>query len=313
MPTKLLKKCLKAAITATGNCLLDSPPTRKAINSWYDTKSHRFVAWFFRFFNKCHPQRAFDWEYHFQGKTIVVPISPEFPRSWLVALSTRYHEPYLTEFFGAYTSSFERGVFFDVGANYGLHSYPFLANGYQCVLFEPQEECIRFIRGVSGRNGFHPRIEPCVLSNKHGEIPFFVSESTWFSSTSKESVQHFQETAREILVRARTLDAWITENGILPSLIKIDVEGHECAVIEGAAQLIRHSKPTLAIEVAKNNRRVLFGLLTAEGYRCYALSSENTYPVLSAEQAVQSTGSDFVFAVDPRAHQVMEEISRRAV
>ena len=47
------------------------------------------------------------------------------------------------------------------------------------------------------------------------------------------------------------------------SLVKIDVEGHELAVVRGMAQLLRRDHPALIIETSSDE---VIGLVTGLGY-----------------------------------------------
>lgn len=55
-------------------------------------------------------------------------------------------------------------------------------------------------------------------------------------------------------------------------MIKVDVEGAELAVLEGAQELIRDSRPVLVIEA--NDLEGLAAWLTAEGYRSFTYVPE---------------------------------------
>ncbi|MEE3327268.1 MAG: FkbM family methyltransferase [Myxococcota bacterium] len=64
-------------------------------------------------------------------------------------------------------------------------------------------------------------------------------------------------------VEARTLDSFQLSD---VSLIKIDVEGHEIPVIQGAEKTIRSNHPVLVIETGEKNLTVLRPLLANWGY-----------------------------------------------
>ena len=53
---------------------------------------------------------------------------------------------------------------------------------------------------------------------------------------------------------------------IKTDLIKIDVEGHELEVIEGALNTIEHFKPIIIIEINKNNFKKVLALLLTKDY-----------------------------------------------
>jgi FkbM family methyltransferase len=65
-----------------------------------------------------------------------------------------------------------------------------------------------------------------------------------------------------------------------PAFIKIDVEGHELAVLEGAQALLARARPVLMMEMedrhAPGTRAVILDLLAGLGYTCLRLpGSEN--------------------------------------
>lgn len=66
----------------------------------------------------------------------------------------------------------------------------------------------------------------------------------------------------DVLVQARRLDDMFS--GTRPALIKIDVEGHEAEVLQGAEALLRKCHPALVIEVTSPLPEKF---LTALGYR----------------------------------------------
>lgn len=72
------------------------------------------------------------------------------------------------------------------------------------------------------------------------------------------------------LVDMRTLDSFeLTEI----DLIKIDVEGYECAVIEGAVQTLLRERPVVVIEQVERHRR-RYGYLHTAVERLHALGYE---------------------------------------
>jgi FkbM family methyltransferase len=87
---------------------------------------------------------------------------------------------------------------------------------------------------------------------------------------------------RTLEVEAVRLDDFAHEN---PTLLKIDVEGFEVAVLKGAAEVLK-TRPKLAIEIhaeelAKYRTSVaeLFGRLDLSGYRQWIQRDESSYPV----------------------------------
>ena len=64
-------------------------------------------------------------------------------------------------------------------------------------------------------------------------------------------------------VEARTIDSFGFSN---VSVIKIDVEGHEARVLEGAAQTIGDSHPVILVEILERNLDNVRPILNEFGY-----------------------------------------------
>lgn len=73
-----------------------------------------------------------------------------------------------------------------------------------------------------------------------------------------------------------SLDQFIAERGLVPDLVKIDTEGGELSVLEGARRLLETATPRVVFESwpADRDRPPMFALLAAAGYAIQPL----TYP-----------------------------------
>lgn len=147
-------------------------------------------------------------------------------------------------------------VVFDIGANTGIFS---LLSCFaddtprQIVAFEPTfRACSRVYENLNA-NGVIERVkvEKVALSNQGGAITFnHFENATRISSGASyvEGLSHFDVALRELCERT-TLDTYVAESGLKPDLIKIDVEGAEVDVMEGAKELIAQRSTTFIIEV----------------------------------------------------------------
>ena len=54
------------------------------------------------------------------------------------------------------------------------------------------------------------------------------------------------------MVDVIALDRWCERHGVLPALIKIDVEGHEPAVLSGGSDVLSRCRPIILCEVSSN-------------------------------------------------------------
>ena len=104
------------------------------------------------------------------------------------------------------------------------------------------------------------------LGKSEGEAAFWTSKQpTWgkLASVGKKP----DKFAKEVKVRLRRLDSVVDELKLPPpALIKMDVEGSEIDVLEGARQTLERYRPTLLIE-AHGTNAAIENFLVAIGYR----------------------------------------------
>ena len=159
----------------------------------------------------------------------------------------------------------------EVGANIGSHTVGLakrVGPTGKVYAFEPQRSCYALLQSQIALNQLHHVVafnEGCGASRAEMWLPpidYSVQEN--FGGVALASSA---ETGRE-KVRVGRLDDLKLETPV--HLIKIDVEGMERDVIEGARSLIQASKPTLYVE----NDRVaesasLISLIQGLGYRLW--------------------------------------------
>ena len=68
---------------------------------------------------------------------------------------------------------------------------------------------------------------------------------------------HEPDAASELVVRKHKIDTLVATDGLPdPDLIKIDVEGAEAAVLDGAAEVLKRARQALLIELHSTNQAV---------------------------------------------------------
>jgi FkbM family methyltransferase len=163
----------------------------------------------------------------------------------------------------------------DVGANAGLYTYHAAAVSPQVPLLalEPIVELADLLRANLYRNGrAAARVANVAASDMAGEAEFFVADSDEVSSLQSNHVQAYEGNAgSRRLVRTATLDQLVRERGFEHvDLIKIDVEGHERRVLDGAAAILDRHRPVLVMETgheADGDRAAIHDRLARLGYR----------------------------------------------
>ncbi len=155
-------------------------------------------------------------------------------------------------------------TFYDVGANLGFYCVILArlvgASG-RVIAFEPLPDNARWITHNATLNSFAQVEVRCeALGRAEGQAEFFVSEkSMWGRLVSTGGPP--ADTLRRITVTLSSLDALTNADTIpSPDLVKIDVEGAEVDVLNGAAETLRRFRPVLIIDLHNTNAAVAAAL-----------------------------------------------------
>ena len=134
----------------------------------------------------------------------------------------------------------------DIGANAGHYSY-YMAKFSRTVLaFEPNLDLHRDLRRLLPAN---VQLQSVALSRTSSKAVIRIDRDNTGVATIEERNDLACVADPSVLVsreiETRTLDSFNLSN---ISMIKIDVEGHEEAVLEGAAQTLQRNRPALIVE-----------------------------------------------------------------
>jgi FkbM family methyltransferase len=172
----------------------------------------------------------------------------------------------------------------DIGANTGI--FTLLAAAASAVVrvcaFEPLETARELLHANIACNpdmATRIAVESFALSRVRATVPFFetINDHGLVSTSSSLERSHAAQVGahlqREITVE--TLDDWADASGQRPiQLVKIDVEGHEHAVIEGGRRTIGRHRPIMIVEILGSADFIALNrILAADDYRDFALSS----------------------------------------
>jgi FkbM family methyltransferase len=198
-------------------------------------------------------------------------------------------------------------VFYDIGSNLGFFSLAVAQatrpNG-KVIGFEPEpENCVRFKEMVI-RNDLQDRVE-------------LVEAAVWsYTSTAgvlfkrgvrprahggilADGVSPVLAEGETVMVPSVSLDDFMRKGGPVPDVVKIDVEGGECEVLKGAAELFSRAKPILICEVHREEAaQWIAGWLARTGYSVEWHVPVEFYPRLVVAQAGQARhlGRSFMHA-----------------
>jgi FkbM family methyltransferase len=138
-------------------------------------------------------------------------------------------------------------ILFDVGAANGLFSHLFCLVGKanRAVAFEPSASMVRSAEAWADANGTRSQtlMRLCAVGRTISQLSGRIDE------TGVISVSPPVESGEQVDVQITTLDEEVQRFGLVPDLIKIDVEGFEWEVLCGARQLLRTHKPAICLEL----------------------------------------------------------------
>lgn len=178
-------------------------------------------------------------------------------------------------------------VALDVGGCIGTYAYHLARRAETVYVFEPNPQMAERIRRSQIKNAI---VENVALSAEAGtgrlRIPKLASGRVEKGMASLESHVVDDAAAAEIVdVPLRRIDDYHFK-GV--SFIKIDVEGHEEAVVAGALDTIKGSQPVLLIEIEERHNKGGLARLDATlgdlGYRTYFFDNGRLAPLSEFDQ-----------------------------
>jgi FkbM family methyltransferase len=164
-------------------------------------------------------------------------------------------EPPMPELFYRLAQQLD-GVLVDVGANTGFYSLVGVAarKSLKVLAFEPDPKVLPILRDNLKINDVHRRVRvfPIALSDSRGQAHLYVpTQEHGLVETSSSLESDFKSAHSEVIdVPMSTVDDVIAAERIKKvAMIKVDVEGHEAAVLRGARKTVRNHRPILFVEV----------------------------------------------------------------
>lgn len=156
------------------------------------------------------------------------------------------------------------GAFFDVGANTGVYSLIASTVPHTTAhAFEAYAPVAQLLRDnlKLNRVARRARVVVAAVSDRSGEVELFVPPDIGLVETSSSITADFREGGTPVTVPATTLDEyWLSIGSPGVAAVKVDVEGAEHHVLEGARRMVAAARPVLFCEVLP---RADFGSLEA--------------------------------------------------
>lgn len=189
-------------------------------------------------------------------KKMCVPDTPKTKRSAVVRrhLKNGSWEKHISKIL--YDNAKPNTNVLDIGAFIGTHTLALAdissKGSGKVYTFEPQTWAYNLIKSSIKKNKIkNVKVYNVALSNKKGSIKF-CSDNTGGSTICTEKNKSINSWNSNYDVKMKPLDSYNFKN---ISIMKIDVEGHEISVLEGALKTIQRNKPKILIEVWNRPKR----------------------------------------------------------
>jgi FkbM family methyltransferase len=242
-----------------------------------------------REFNRRHLELSFEYDWH-DGLRFHLYLGNDLSRQLFISGCADPNE------FALLSKFIEPGmVAVDAGANDGLYTL-FLARRVgetgTVLAFEPsQREFSRLQSNIELNRLENVRLFSAALSNQDGEAQLRIAGYEHEGqNTLGDFVYEGIETLRTERVQTLRLDSAVAEAGLARlDFLKIDVEGGETRLLQGAQTVFRDLRPVILFEVLdsalrrqNSSREELAHLLREAGYVLYAFDPEGL-PVIAGE------------------------------
>ena len=136
--------------------------------------------------------------------------------------------------------------FFDIGGSRGVFSVLFnkiniTGNTYA---FEGSTHSCAAMQELSQKNQVSSRlkINECMVGDKNGKDLFSLESCGYVQVVENSSLEKVEK-------KIVTLDSFCNKHGLVPDLIKIDVEGYELEVLRGSQKILHNYSPILILEL----------------------------------------------------------------
>jgi FkbM family methyltransferase len=179
-----------------------------------------------------------------KGMVWNIDLESKYPFSWFC-----YRSPQMVEEFDLFLKiCSDRKCFIDIGANHGVFSLAFTCNrpNVKAIALDLSPLAFPILKHNSQLNPtFNITPLQVAVGEKTGELRMKLN----WHHLEVISDQTLEETDEIKIVPVRDLDSLCDEMNIIPDLIKVDVEGHELAVLMGMNKILFNLRVDFFLEI----------------------------------------------------------------
>lgn len=267
--------------------ILASPGGVGIVNALYSSAPRSVQSAFYHHFGRlfwdANANVSGTWKVNVLGHAVRVPIRENTLKlDWLYALSIGNHDlEVLTTYYNYLSQSERPKLFVDMGANYGMHSLIMAKAGLQVFAFEPNRHCVDYGKEMHRENGVQPAVFCAALGAFEGSLDLIFPENeTWHGTTVAEVARGLANGSSNI--RTESVPVKPLAYYDLPAgdmLIKMDVEGAELAVLQGARETLSDRRPPVIFESNDTaSKRDLGAFFHDIGWDVYSLPFDPNNP-----------------------------------
>lgn len=187
----------------------------------------------------------------------------------------------------------------DVGGNRGTYAFALAKLAREVVSFEPVPDCVRLLTAWAARAD-NVRIEACGLGDREDTIAIHIPRLSGSLTTTRASFSRVDGDGVDVKVPVRTLDGFrLADVGF----IKIDVEGFEFAMLQGAVDTITRCHPIILIEIDADDQTYdefarTFELIEDLGYQGHYLDDDQLVPCDAKVHSKVPISMNYIFLPD---------------
>jgi FkbM family methyltransferase len=200
----------------------------------------------------------------------------------------------------------------DIGANIGWYCAHTAANDptARIVAFEPVPSSFDWLSKTIERNGLTNIVaERLAVSDRAGTLTLHVDPTIAGAASAHPTVYIYNSSA--ISVESTTLDEYALARDLRFDAIKLDVEGGELGVLQGARRILADQRPMIFTEMLRRHAHAfgyhpndIIGLMQDAGYACFRVAGDR---LMSFQQMDEDTVETNFFFLHRAAHKPILE------
>jgi FkbM family methyltransferase len=198
----------------------------------------------------------------------------------------------------------------DIGANIGWHALRLAKRrpDARVFAFEPVPATYEYLQRNVAANQLGGRISTYnyALSERSGATTLFISP-THGTNASLANVANAAD-VQEITCVSMTIDQWVENTGIIPDLIKCDVEGAELMTFRGGYRTLSKNHPAILSELLRKWSRPfgyhpndMLHFFREIGYLSFGIDENGAHRVESVNDETSATNFVFLHASSHKA------------